>query len=366
VVKKNGLVDLSQWTTDASVLTVLPADDAFRLPSLEIGNFEWWYFDLIDPPNGYVVKLVAHLGTDPLRTKCYPSVAVVARTPHGRTAVVTPFAVEDFQAAREHCDVKIQDAFHAWVQPTSEAPTYYLAVHLPDFSATLQFRGQLPGWKPLRDAVPMQQGRKHAAFSWVVPLPRAEVVGTFSMAGVSYELTEALGYHDHNVWQVGPHAKLFIDNVISQWQWGRFLGSECTVVFMETCFRTHRLRSCLLATDRTMLHSSNNLVEVVTEHVTQDDVLCVPYPTRMTVALPEEPYALQMILQAKEVIDRRDLLAGLPPLLQWCVKRLCSRPAYHGILADTTVRLAGAERHGDALYESMYFRRYSRERRRLG
>jgi hypothetical protein len=279
---------------------------------------------------------------------------------------VTPFAVEDFQAAREHCDVKIQDAFHAWVQPASEAPTYHLVVHLPDFSATLQFRGQLPGWKPLRDAVPMQQGRKHAAFSWVVPLPRAEVVGTFSMAGVSYELTEALGYHDHNVWQVGPHAKLFIDNVISQWQWGRFLGSECTVVFMETCFRTHSLRSCLLATDRTMLHSSNNLVEVVTEHVTQDDVLRVPYPTRMTVALPEEPYALQMVLQAKEVIDRRDLLAGLPSLLQWCVKRLCSRPAYHGILADTTVRLAGAERHGDALYESMYFRRYSRERRRLG
>lgn len=356
VVQPNGLVDTSQSLPDTAVFKVRPVDDAFHLPSLDTGNFEWWYFDVLDARQGYVLKLTAHLGTDPLRTRCFPTVAVAARTPHSRIAVIQPFVWHDVQAAREVCDVKIQDAFHVWMRPSCAGATYHLMVRLPDFSATLQFRSQLPGWKPLGDAVSMQRGSKHAAFSWVIPLPRAEVVGTFSLAGVRYELAEALGYHDHNVWQVDPTAELFMDQAISQWQWGRFLGQEATVVFMNTVFRTHSLQSCLLATDSSIMHSSNNLVQVVTEQVTQDKVLRAWYPSRLTITLPAACGDLHMLLQATEVIDRRDLLAGVPPVVQWIVKFLRSHPAYYGLLADATLRIGGRERHGAALYEAIRFR----------
>jgi hypothetical protein len=154
----------------------------------------------------------------------------------------------------------------------------------------------------------MHPGSKQATFLWVVPMPRAEVEGTFSLDGVDYKLDEALGYHDHNAWQVAPKAKLFLDEVISYWYWGRFLGREATIVFMETGFRTPRLCSCLLAIGRTVVHSSNNLVEVTPDEATHDETMRVTYPTRMTVTLAEASCTLQMVLKAKAVIDRRDLL----------------------------------------------------------
>jgi hypothetical protein len=356
VVQPNGRVDPCQAITDPAGLTVRLADDALRLTSLEIGNFEWWYFDVIDARNGYVLKLIAHLGTNPLRTTFSPTVAVAAWTPRGRKVARQTFDLNDFQASRESCNVTIKDAWHVSTDPGPSALTYHLTVNLPAFRATLRFRSHLAGWKPLGDVVPMQQGSKRATFLWVVPMPRAEVEGTFSLDGVDYKLDEALGYHDHNAWQVAPRAKLFLDKVIAYWYWGRFLGREATIVFMETGFRTHCLRSCLLALGSTVVHSSNNLVEVTPEEVTHDAPMRVTYPTRMTVTLAEASCPLQMVLKAKAVLDRRDLLEGMQPLLKWCIRGLISQPTYHGILADATVRLYGEEIHGAALYESMCLR----------
>ncbi len=332
VVTTNGRVDSSQEITD-DALRVNPVDDALRLPSFSIGNFEWWYFDVIDARNGYVLKLVAHLGTDPLRTTFYPSVVVSAQTPNDTKAVMLPFALEDFTASREMCDVRIKDALHVWVESSGDGLTYHLTVRIPLFSATLQFRSQSAGWKPLGDEVPMQQGRRKAAFSWVVAMPRAEVVGTFCSDGVAYELEAALGYHDHNTWQVGSQAGLFMDQAISYWHWGRFLERDTTVVFMDTHFRTHRLQSCLVTSGETILHSSNNAVEVVTGQERLDATARATYPTQVTVTLADAPGDLHMELIAKTVIDSRDLLDGVSPLLKGLIRCLIARPSYHGILS---------------------------------
>lgn len=362
MVQPNALVDAAQEITDPSVLAVRPADDALRLTSLEVGNFEWWYFDVIDAPHGYVLKLVAHLGTDPLRTAFTPTVAVAVRTPDRMHVLRQPCALDDFQASREACDVMINNAWHVSLEPHTPIPTYHLTVNLPAFQATLRFRSRLAGWKPLGDSVPMQHRGKHATFVWVVPLPRAEVEGVFTLDGVDYMLDEALGYHDHNVWQVEPTAKLFLDHVISSWSWGRFLGPNATIVFMDTCLRTHNLRSCLLATDASLLHSSNNLVVVTPNEFQRDATMRTTYPTGMTVTLSDAPCPFQMMLKAKAVLDRRDFLAGLHPFLKWCIRNFISQPSYHGILADATVRLCGKEMYGEALYESMCVRNKARER----
>lgn len=278
VATTNGRIDTSQEITDDATLRVRPVDDALRLSSFDVGNFEWWYFDVIDERNGCVLKLVAHLGTDPLRTRCYPSVVVSVRTPNGTKAVIIPFSLDDFEASREACDVRIKDAFHAWVESSGDTHTYHVAVRIPSFRATLQFQSQVTGWKPLGNAVPMQQGGKKAAFSWVIPVPRATVLGTFCSEGVDYDLEAALGYHDHNVWQVDCQAKLFVDQAISHWHWGRFLSRDITVVFMDTHFKGHSLQSCLIARGEMILHSSNNRVEIVTGQEQQDAAVRTMYP----------------------------------------------------------------------------------------
>ena len=85
------------------------------------------------------------------------------------------------------------------------------------------------------------------------------------------------------------------------------------------------------------------------------------YPPEPT--LPEARYALRMELTAQAVIDSRDLLDGVSPLLKGLIYRLISKPSYHGILADATVWVAGEKIEGQALYESMYFRRKKRDNR---
>ena len=60
IVKTDGFVDLSQSITDPSKMKVSPIDDSFRISYLEKGNFEWWYFDVIDSNTGCALKLVAH------------------------------------------------------------------------------------------------------------------------------------------------------------------------------------------------------------------------------------------------------------------------------------------------------------------
>ena len=362
VVTTNGHVDTAHEITDAATLQVQPADDAFRLPSLDIGHFEWWYFDVTDARNNYVLKLVAHLGTDPLRTRCYPSVSVSVYTPDGTQSIIMPFAKEDFEASREACDVRIKDAFHTWVVYADNHQTYHVSVRLPSFSADLQFQGRLGGWKPLGDHVPMQQRGKAALFDWVIPLPRAEVVGMFCSQGVTYQLEEALGYHDHNLWQVDSQAKLFLDQSISHWHWGRFLGNDITVVFMDTCFRTHHLRSCLIARNGSMCHSSNNHIEVVADQEAQATAIRATYPTHIEITLPEAPCTFQMSLTQRAVIDSRDLLDGVSPLLKWLIRQMIAQPSYHGILADAAVCLGGTTLYGKALYESIYFRRSSEYR----
>jgi hypothetical protein len=357
VVTTNGRMDLAQEITDATALQVQPADDGLQLSSFEAGNFEWWYFDVIDVRKGYVLKLVAHLGTDPLRKTFYPSVAVSALTPNGPKVMIQPFALDEFEASQTACDVWIKDAFHAWEVLSGDHHTYHVAIRLPSFSTVLEFQCHGAGWKPLGDAIPMQQGGRKAAFSWIIPVPTAKVVGTFCSDGVDYELETALGYHDHNVWRVDSQAKLFMDQVISHWHWGRFLNRETTVVFMDTHFDTHSLQSCLLAQNGTILHSSNNRVEVATAKEQWDPVMRTTYPSQLRMALPADRCALRMELTERSVIDSRDLLEGVSPLLKWLIRHLHSQPSYHGVLADATVSIGSENIHGEALYEAMYFRR---------
>ena len=356
IVETNGFVDPSQTITDPSKLRVSPVDDSFQLVDPKTGDFEWWYFDIIDSSTCCIVKLVAHLGTDPLRRRCYPQVAVSVRTPTKRQSFIRPHSLSDFRASRDRCDVSIRDEFHAVVESPSTDNRYHVTADINGFRADVTFIPEIEGWKPLGDAVEITSGRKKAAFSWIIPVPKAKVVGEFSLGKEKYELNEALGYHDHNYWQVGGREKLFMDDAISQWCWGRFLSKECTVIFMETHLREHPITSLMIANQDTIIHSSNNLIEVFTDEVKKDGEIKTFYPSSITIKSVEKGNPFQMTLRSEEIIDKRDLLEGVNPIIRWLIKLLVSRPAYYGILADSTIKIADKEIKGMALYELMSLR----------
>lgn len=111
-IETNGFAVLSLLITDATELEVFPADDSYKLINTEKGNFEWWYFYIIDADTNCILKLVAHLGTDPLRKRYFPQVAISVKTPTQKRSLIKHFSLNDFRASKEVCDVRIKEKFH--------------------------------------------------------------------------------------------------------------------------------------------------------------------------------------------------------------------------------------------------------------
>ena len=355
-IKTNGLVDPSVLITDPSKLNVSTSDDGFKLITPAPGNFEWWYFDVIDVKKDYVLKIVAHLGTDPLRRIFFPQVAISIKTPAQKKSFRKHYSLADFTASPDCCNVRIRDEFHAFVELSGKHSLYHIVVNMNGVSARLTFTGEIEGWKPLGNEVKMERGKKRGAFYWVIPLPRALVTGEFSLGNERYTCEEAVGYHDHNYWQADVNKKLFVDDVISLWYWGRVVADDLTVIIMDTHLKSHRLTSLMVARGNTIIHSSNNLTEVCAEEFREDREMKTSYPSRIMIRSVDKNKPFQMILNAKEIIDKQDLLEGTHPFIQWLIKLLVSRPVYYGISAESTVTLADKVSKGRALYEFMVFR----------
>lgn len=356
VVKTNGFVDTSKLITDASHLKVSPEDDGHKLVTSEIGNFEWWYFDVIDVKNSCILKLIVHLGTDPLRRKFFPQLAVTIITPAKKETFLKLYSLGDFTASKDHCDVKLGNNFHALVESSREHSLYHVIVNINEFKADITFIVEIDGWKPLGDKVNMEIGRKKGTFFWVIPAPKAKVVGELTVSKEKYKLEEAYGYHDHNYWEVDVKRKLFMDEIISKWYWGRFLTKDYAVIFMKTFFRKHSIRSLMIAKGNRIFHSSNNLISISEDNFKKDAEIQTLYPTQLTVRSTEKNNLFTMKLDSKEVIEKRDLLEGINPFIGYLIKAFVSRPSYYGILAESTANIATEEIQGIAMYELMTFR----------
>jgi hypothetical protein len=85
----NGAVDLSQVIMDSKELTLLPEDDGLQIVDYVKGDFEWWYFDINDHFSGCFLKIVLHVGTDPLRTRVFPQIAISVNTPEKRESFLS-------------------------------------------------------------------------------------------------------------------------------------------------------------------------------------------------------------------------------------------------------------------------------------
>jgi hypothetical protein len=355
LVSVNGEVDTSKVITEHSKLKVVSADDSFHLREPVTGNFEWWYFDIIDEKNGCVIKVVAHIGTDPLKTKVFPQLALSVSTPGKSEYITKSYLFPEFEGSTEYCHIRLKDD----LEITSECDNrieYRIKVSIPEFSAGFNFVSELEGWKPVGDSVLFNKGSKSGKFSWIIPVPKARVSGEFLYGGKHYTMQNAIGYHDYNYWSVNKNNPLFLDNIVSRWYWGKCYIDDYTIIFMDTHFRINQLSSIMIARDNKIIHSSNNLIDLIAGQMETDEKLKVAYPSRIIITLNDNSLNIKLELELKKISDSKDLLEGVSLPVTWLIKKFVARPAYFGIYANAILETDDKKLEGTGNYEMMVFR----------
>ncbi len=352
IVQKNGLVDTSQFIDDHHLRQLSESDDGLHLDNYDPGNFEWWYFDITDPDTETILKIVLHLGTDPLRQKFYPQIALSVHTPSVKKSIITPCQLSELTASSDTCHLKMADKLFCQVVDDD----YFIRINLPDFKGEFTFHRQSPGWKPLGSQLPFEKKNRSAIFGWLIPVPRARVSGNYEYNGQIHEFKNAAGYHDHNFWKVNKTNKLYIDAVLSGWYWGRFHAADHTIIFMSTTFRKNQIRSLYISDGGKLIHSSNNLILFHIDQHIVDERLKYTYPSKMTISSWHQPDKFSFTLTTKEMIDYRDLLSGVNPLIAFMIRTFVSKPYYLSLKTDFHLTYDQKSIRGSGIIEKMVFR----------
>jgi hypothetical protein len=258
--------------------------------------FEWWYFDVAFEDGAYLIAIlhsslynaVDHKPTLDLRYYPPEGSPIIASGRFDRTA---------YRAAPDRCWVKIGDCL-----AVDEGNRYRLSLRQKSLAAELILWPQLAGWKAGTGHL-FADPSSGDHFDWVVPLPRARVEGTLSVAGQRRPVV-GLGYHDHN-W-----GNLYLPAAFSRWTWGRVLAGDWTLIFGDvvgrrrspihvTPFMLARGDEILLATDRIRIHGEKPAREPRTG---------ASYFRLLRLKTVEGP-AMELTLTARRAIDSVDFAA---------------------------------------------------------
>ncbi len=336
--------------------SLLPANDGYLLDSERVGNFEWWYFDCIDIQNNCMLKIVVHLGTDPLRKRFFPTLALSIKTPEATRAIEFKYNLKDFHADKNGCDVRLKQDCHIY-SDSDNSGYYHIDINISEFRASLIFKQTVPVWVPPAHKIKAFKGNRHSEFFWNVLQPRSIVDGSFEYNNISYTLNDAIGYHDHNYWQLNSTQGLFMDEVITKWYWGKCVAGPYTVIFMETWMSGVRVKSIMVSEHDIIVYSTDKNLTITVNKEILFAPLKSKYPSQITIQINNEDFPLKLVLNCEELIESKDLLRGVNPLIAWLVKSLVARPAYYGIYSTAILETPDQKIVGFGIYELMLFRK---------
>lgn len=352
----NGAVDTSQILTDAQELTVLLEDDGLQIDGFKKGDFEWWYFDVFDQPSGYFLKIVLHIGTDPLRTRIIAQLAISVNTPEKSESLLHRFSISEMKADAQQCNISVGNRIKIWAESGGQL-RYFVKVDIAGFKCDFRFISEIEGWKPFGKKIPYQLGKREVDFSWVVPVPGARVEGDFFFKDKNYTLTGATGYHDHNYIKPDRKFPLYMDDLVTRWYWGKCSAGRFTIIFGDVHSRTKRILPLMIAEDNKIIHSSNNLVKCSVLSYSYDSLVKAQYAASLNLKSIDENFPFQAEFESVKILDHRDLLEGINPILKFLIRKLIAKPAYYGVLAKVRLNIKNNILEGSGNYESMIFRR---------
>ncbi|MBN1599287.1 MAG: hypothetical protein JW894_13415 [Bacteroidales bacterium] len=351
----NGAVDQARIVTNKSELIVSPEDDGLHITKFNIGDFEWWYFDFIDRSSECFIKIVIHIGTDPLKTKIYPQLALSINTPERSESITVQYEIDDIVADTNRCNISIKNEVSIWTKDDIQAE-YFVKVKIPKFHCDLHFTGEIEGWKPMGNEVEHQIGKKKGFFAWTIPMPKAKVDGTFIYRYEKYNVNGAIGYHDHNYNKVHKRNPLYLDELVTRWYWGKCYANRFTVIFMDTVCKTNRTLSLMVAEYNKIIHSSNNRIEFSVTSTSYDSILKTDSPSSLIIKSTDADFPFEAEFIFDKMLDSKDLLEEINPLLKWIIKKMVAKPVYYGVLAQTKIKIYNKKFDGFGNYELMVFR----------
>jgi hypothetical protein len=351
----NEIAEPGEVHEDTHDLTIQPEDDGLQITDFIKGDFEWWYFDINDQTSGCFLKIVLHIGTDPLRTRVIPQIAVSVNTPEKSESLYHPFIISEMIADTRQCNLTVKDKLKIWTE-FHDHLVYFIKIDIPRFKCNLRFTGEIEGLKPFGEKILYQSGKKKGDFSWVILMPKGSVEGDFVNENKKYSITGATGYHDHNYIKPDRKYPLYLDNLASKWYWGKCYADMFTVIFADIYSRTSRILSLIVAEDNKIIHSSNVLTDCSVKKYGYDKILRSEYPSSLSIKSLDEHFPFQAEFEFEKILDRKDLLEGVNPVLKFLIKRLVARPVYHGILTKVRLEINKTRLEGSGNFESMVFR----------
>jgi hypothetical protein len=348
-------LEISDLKKDQTSNSAAYPADGYLLISERVGNFEWWYFDCMDIRNNCMLKIVVHLGTDPLRRSFFPKLAISIKTPDEISAIELSYQLKDFRAQKERCDIRLQEDCHIF-SDSDHSGHYHIEIHIPGFSASLDFAQAVPPWVPPAQKMKAFKGRRQSELFWNVSQPRAIVDGSFTYNNATYALNDAIGYHDHNYWQLNSKRGLYMDEVINQWKWGKCVAGPYTVVFMETRMRGGIAKSIMVAEHDKIVYSTHEDLTIAVNQEIRFRPLKSKYPSELSIGITDVDFPLELVLSGEELIESKDLLQGISPFIAWLIKNFVARPAYFGITCTAELKTPKHKLTGIGNYEFMLFR----------
>jgi len=333
----------------------LTENDGYLLDSERVGNFEWWYFDCIDNQNECMLKIVVHLGTDPLRRSFFPTLALSIRTPETTRAIETRYSLNDFSADKYRCDIELGGDCHIYSEGDHPG-NYKVDIDMSGFRASLIFKHSVPTWAPPVNKIRALKGRRESEFFWNVPQPRSAVDGYFEYNNTSYTVSDAIGYHDHNYWQLNSKQGLFIEEVITGWCWGKCVAGTYTVIFSKIWMGRLSAGSIMVMEHEKIVYDTDKDLTITVNEEKTYAPLKSRYPSRITIKINSADFPLELALNCEELVESKDLLKGVNPFFACLIKSIVARPAYYGINSRARLGVQNMKLTGSGNYEIMLFR----------
>jgi len=303
-----------------------------------------------------MLKIVIHLGTDPLRRSFFPTLAISIKTPEATGAIEFKYSLEDFQADKNQCNVRLGEDCHIY-SDSDNSENYHITIKNPEFSASLIFKQVIPVWVPPVHRMKALVGNRNSEFYWNVFQPRAMVNGSFEYNDVIYTLDNAIGYHDHNYWQLNTEQGLFLEEVFNKWCWGKCVVGSYTIIFMEIWMRGERVKSIMVSEHERIVYSTDKNLTIIVNEETLYAPLKSKYPSQITIQINDEDFPFKLVLNCEELIDSKDLLKGVNPMIARLIKCSVARPAYYGIRSSAILETPDQKYVGFGNYELMLFRK---------
>jgi hypothetical protein len=318
------------------------------------GFYERWNFEALFE-DGSTAAIVFF--TRPLlenSSSASPGVSLtITRADGKKRNEVSLVEARDFTASKERCYVR---AGPAWVRQIDTV--YELSVTTGKLSAHLNFTPALPPWRPGSGRYDCDaEGKVH--FAWLAPIPHGTVEGQITYDG---KLRPVRGtcYHDHRWGSTG------INEVLSQWYWGRARVGEYTILFAEMTATEKNGKQVIpmfyLAHGSQILTGDGAPLRVeVLEY--RPDPGGRSYPAAMDLTWEQEngPVCQRVYLQLRDpvLLDSFSLVDFLPTFKR-IIGGLVTNPYSFRLenALDLTIQMGEIQAHqtGQAIYELMLFR----------